>query len=380
MRRSLPYFLFFSIYGVINTYFPIALRSLGFSNAEVGILLGIIEAAGFTIPFLITPALDKSGKYGIVMLLLGLDMTLFLYPLLWKPVLITAGITLAVFAIGLKGLVPILDGFTAKVLGQNNSAYGKIRAAGSMGFVCTSLFLQITPFISSKDSIAVIIAVSVIAGLFTISLVAMPDIFNIPLLRMHEHTNIRDEKEHNAAFPRIFWFALLLMFLAFMGLAPCQRFFSLYVEEYLHLNAAAALWALSGIMEIPVMVYSGKLIKRFGTGTLLMICLLSIVVRDISYIIFPGITGAVIGQMLHAISFGLFHPVCIVICASYSMGKTAAAMMLFNAANGIANVLGSVIGGYLIQYAGYPALFIFFAVFPLVGVLLYMRQFRSLRC
>ena len=376
MRRSIPYFLFFSIYGVINTYFPIALRSLGFSNAEVGILLGIIEAAGFTIPFLITPALDKSGKYGIVMLLLGLDMVLFLYPLLWMPVMIAAGITLAVFAIGLKGLVPILDGFTAKVLGQNNSEYGKIRAAGSMGFVCTSLFLQLTPFISSKDSTAVIVAVSVIAGFFTLSLLAMPDIFNIPLLRMPDRSDSADSHTAESSFPRVFWFALLLMFLAFMGLAPCQRFFSLYVEEYLHINAAAALWALSGIMEIPVMIYSGKLIKRYGTGTLLLICLLSITVRDLSYIVFPGIAGAIIGQLLHAVSFGLFHPVCIVICASYSMGKTAAAMMLFNAANGIANVLGSVIGGYLIEYSGYPALFIFFAAFPLAGMFLYAVKRR----
>ena len=112
----------------------------------------------------------------------------------------------------------------------------------------------------------------------------------------------------------------------------------------------------------------GKLIRRFGKERLLAVCLLSIVLRNISYIIFPGLSGAVIGQLLHSLSFGLFHPLSVLLCVSHSSGRTATAMTFFTAVNGIANVIGSIIGGYVIKYAGYPALFLFFDVFPLIGI------------
>ena len=51
LRRGVPYFLLFSIYAIINAYLPIMLRTLGFSTAQIGILLGIIEIVGVCAPF-----------------------------------------------------------------------------------------------------------------------------------------------------------------------------------------------------------------------------------------------------------------------------------------------------------------------------------------
>ena len=53
VRRGMPYFLLFSIYAIVNTYLPIMLRTLGFSTAQIGILLGVIEIAGVCAPFFI---------------------------------------------------------------------------------------------------------------------------------------------------------------------------------------------------------------------------------------------------------------------------------------------------------------------------------------
>jgi len=116
------------------------------------------------------------------------------------------------------------------------------------------------------------------------------------------------------------------------------------------------------------MLFSGTLIKRFGKERLLALCLLSIAVRNLCYIAVPGITGAVAGQLLHSLSFGLFHPLSVLLCASHSNGKTATAMTFYTAVNGIAYVIGSMAGGYIIDYVGYPALFISFGLFPVAGI------------
>lgn len=145
-------------------------------------------------------------------------------------------------------------------------------------------------------------------------------------------------------------------------------FFSLYVEEYIKVEASAGLWALSAMTEIPLLIISGKLIQHFGRKRLMAVCLLSIIVRNCCYIFIPGIAGAVVGQLLHSISFGLFHPLSVRLCVLHSYGNTVTAMTLFTAANGIAYVIGSMFGGYIIEYLGYPALFLLFSVFPSIGI------------
>jgi MFS_1, major facilitator family len=378
VQRGFPYFLLFTIYAVITAYLPITLKAIGFSTAQVGILLGIIEIVGVCAPFLVMQWLDKTGRYGFMMCIFGVDMALLLLPLLRFHSFFVTGVCLGIFAVGFKGMVPVLDGFTTKALGQYHNQYGKIRALGSAGFVGMNLFLQLHPLISGKNPLSIIMSVSAGALLFVITLRWVPDLYDFGLVQTDEKSNagVYDRLDLLTVFPQVFWEYLSLIFLAFLGLVPCQRFFSLYVEEYIKVEASAGLWALSAMAEIPMLIISGKLIQRFGKGLLLVLCLLSIIVRNCCYIFIPGIAGAVVGQLLHSISFGLFHPLSVLLCVFHSHGNTVTAMTLFTAASGIAYVIGSMIGGYIIEYAGYPALFLLFSIFPAIGACFYFLTMR----
>ena len=433
VRRGVPYFLLFSLYAIINTYLPIMLRVLDFSTAQIGILLGIIEIVGVCAPFFITRQLDKTGRYGLIMCIFGFDIALLLLPLLRFHSFLVTALCLGIFAVGFKGMVPVLDGFTTKALGQQDAQYGKIRALGSAGFVGMNLFLQMHSFISGKNPVSMILTVSVVALVFVVTLRWVPDLYGLTGISAGEkfHTgtddtsniSIQDEQEPLAigafsgepvksqescsvekfsdnsikpneraktagerlvdvrslfaGFPQLFWECLLLIFLAFLGLVPCQRFFSLYVEEYIKVEASAGLWALSAMAEIPLLIISGKLIRRFGKERLLAVCLLSVIIRNCCYIFIPGISGAVVGQLLHSLSFGLFHPLGVLLCVLHSYGKTVTAMTFFTAANGIAYVIGSIVGGYVIEYLGYPALFLLFNIFPIAGIVFYLFIMRQ---
>ena len=179
LRRGVPYFLLFSIYAIINAYLPIMLRTLGFSTAQIGILLGIIEIVGVCAPFFITRQLDKTGRYGLVMCIFGFDIALLLLPLLRFHSFFVTAVCLGIFAVGFKGMVPVLDGFTTKALGQHDAQYGKIRALGSVGFVSMNLFLQMHPFISGKNPVSMILTVSVGALMFVIMLRWVPDLYGL---------------------------------------------------------------------------------------------------------------------------------------------------------------------------------------------------------
>lgn len=385
LRRGVPYFLLFSIYAIINTYLPIMLRTLGFSTAQIGILLGVIEIAGVCAPFFITRQLDKTGRYGLAMCIFGFDIALLLAPLLRFHSFFVTAICLGIFAVGFKGMVPVLDGFTTKALGRHDAQYGKIRALGSVGFVTVNLLLQLHPLISGKKPVSIILSVSVGALLFVVLLPSVPDLYGLAGVSAGKKFDTETDNEKksvgaralSAAFPKLFWECLLLIFLAFLGLVPSQRFFSLYVEDYINMEASAGLWALSAMAEIPLLIISGKLIRRFGKERLLAVCLFSIIVRNCCYIFISGIAGAIVGQLLHSLSFGLFHPLSVLLCALHSRGNTVTAMAFFTAANGAAYIIGSMIGGYIIEYMGYPALFLLFSVFPAAGIAFYLFIMRK---
>lgn len=78
---SIAYFLLFSVYAPVNAYLPVLLKSIEFGTADVGVLLGIFESAGVILPLFLSAAVDKNGRYGITMLVLGLVMAFSLLPL-----------------------------------------------------------------------------------------------------------------------------------------------------------------------------------------------------------------------------------------------------------------------------------------------------------
>lgn len=379
MAVGISYFLLFAVYGIVNTYLPILLKNRGYALGETGLLLGIYETAGLLLPLFLSTAADKKGKYGLTMIILGGVTAAGLLPFVYGLPFYTAAASLCIFALGIRGLVPITDTFTSKLLGGDKKNYGKIRAIGSAGFVFITLCLQFTSIITSENTLSIILGICVTASLYVISLFFIPNIF-VPVYAENQNPKQSiiklfsfKEKNSEESFPPSFWFGLFIIAFGFLGLTPSQKFFSLYAKEYLHLNSYAGLWAISAMAEIPVMFLSGKLIGKFGAERLIPIALVSISIRNIIYTAFPSIGGAVAAQLMHSLNFGLFHPVCIVFCASRVPKKAASlGMTLYGtASSGLSYIAGSILGGYIIQLSGYIYLFLVFSIFPIIGTVLY---------
>ncbi len=380
MWMGIVYFLLFVVYGIVNTYLPVLLKVIGYGTGEVGLLLGIFETAGVILPFFISATVDKKGKYGLTMVILGIIMSISLLPVIVSFSFFIAALSLCFFSLGIKGLVPITDTFTAHALGADKKNYGKIRVAGSLGFVCITVFLQFTSVITFDNPSSIIWSIFASSILYVISLFTIPGIFT-PVYDSASRnvkpnlfkTLFSKNETGEDTFSPSFWFGIFLISLGFLGMTPSQKFFSLYAKEFLHLNSYAGLWAVSALAEIPVMCLSGKLIEKFGTEKLFPVALFSIVIRNLVYAIFPSLAGAVTAQLMHCLNFGLFHPVSVIFCASRAPKKAASlGMTLYSVvASGLSFIIGSFAGGYIIQWWGYTQLFILFSFFPLAGTVLY---------
>lgn len=388
MILGIPLFFLFCIYGVVNTYLPVFLSTLGYSVPEIGLLMGCFEAAGLSIPVLVSSRVDKKGTHGRTVILLCVLIILVLPPLVLIRHFLVTAIFLGLLAVGFKGSVPLLDVLISRDLGDDTSNYGEIRVIGSIGFVFVALLLQFTSMVNPDSARSIASAIIVPSLLVIISMITIPKLLKrnpAPSIPEVETGFIRRCREQLGHFPPAFWFGIFLIFLGFLGLTPSQRFFSLYVRDYLGMESYAGLWALSAAAEIPFMFFSGFFIRKYGTEKLLVVSLVAITVRNLVYALFPTFGGAVAGQLFHSVCFGLFHPAAVVFISERVPRRfLAVGLTLYTSFSmGLASVIGNVMGGFVIDWFGYRVLFVFFSFFPLIGIasFMYLRNvlFRKIQ-
>ncbi|MGL4987214.1 MAG: MFS transporter, partial [Treponemataceae bacterium] len=261
------------------------------------------------------------------------------------------------------------------VLGKKYMNYGKIRVAGSIGFVCMSLILHFFGKTAMVQPRSLIIWIVSPALLFALSLMCNPQLFKKKLItqNLFEEKPKVNLKTMFKDIPNAFWLGMIIIFLYFLGTVPNSKFLPLYVTDYLQKDGVPLLFAISALAEIPLMFYSSFFLKHFQSIHLIIFCCIALFVRNIVYVIFPSFEGAVFGQLLNSLTYGLFHTSVVLFIIEHInekyivMAQTIYSLIV----QGFATVIGSTIAGYVIDFYGYQSLFVGFAFFPLAGAFLY---------
>ncbi len=382
-------FFLFTIYGVQNAYLPLFLMNLGFSPSELGFLYGIFNIFGIILPFLLTPLVTGKNRFSTGLLFSGLVLTLIPMPLFHAGGFWLTGLFMALYAVFYRWLVPLSDALITSRLGSHQERYGIIRVAGSAGFVLMTLTMQKFCRAEEVTVTGMILWMTVPALLFTLSVAAFLVYCRLksslnPEQSENKHGPERkieeDEVNSNSrksffqllkSFGFPFWVMMTVIFFEFFGMVPANNFLSMYVSQELKIDSAGLLWAISSSCEIPFMFFSGYLIKRFGEKPLILICTVFVTVRNLLYAFIPTFTGAILGQVTHCLTYGLFFPAGIMFCTKAARSdskKIMVAMTVYNSLSGLAAVAGASSGGVIIDYAGYKNLFLLFSLFPLCSV------------
>ncbi len=385
MQMTGVIFTLFTIYAVVNSHLSLLLREMGYSATLVGILMSVFEIAGVIVPLVVCPLVEKKKAFGSFLLLTAILMILIPIPLLkiWNP-WITA-LCLCLFAVGYKASVPVSDSMTNALLGAHPERYGMVRASGSFSFVVMNLAMQAFYNIE-RDGLSILLWWMITPAVFYgISILLVPHIFKGEhFVVVEEHNtelseslqtseNSSSEPMSSAGFPPVYWLGLTLIFLAFFGLIPANRFLSMYIFEELHSNTTSLMWAISAAAEIPFMFFSYKFLKRFKSLSVIVFCSFVSGIRVLCYVAIPNMAGCIIGQLLNAFTYGLFHPACVLFASEYApKDRKVLSLTLYSVfAVGLGYILGNVIGGVIIDHAGYKALFLSFGLIPIAAVMLY---------
>ncbi len=372
MGAAILYFSVYSIYAVVNPYMPVLLKGLGYGPSVVGIIMGIFEVAGICGPFIFSYFSDRWGRYKPSLTIAYLIIIVAVFPLAGIHHVLFSIAAITLIAMGVKSAPSLLDAVVTLQL-EKTGNYGKVRTAGSLGFMLFALFMHWAPFLRPDTTwnIAFWIAVTSIFALISMILFLKED-------------NPADEPrpaayDENRTIPvgktwnPVFLMGIAMIAFGRFALSPVMTFLSLYVVEELQSQAIGLIWAVGSMAEMPMMYFSRKLINRFGAFNLLAVSSAAVGLRLACYILIPNLTGVVLGQLLHSLCFGIFHPSVVRFITDYvPPERRATGMSIYvSIGTGLPTFLGNTLGGFIVERFGYHFLFASFIPFAAISVIMY---------
>jgi PPP family 3-phenylpropionic acid transporter len=248
-----------------------------------------------------------------------------------------------------------------------------VRVWGSIGFVVTLLGVRALGLVNEQSSASMTAGMLVTAGACVVSALCLRE------RRAAEHGR-EVPAGPSAAFDSVFWLFVLATGLQQWGMAAYYSFFTIYLHDALGMQKAAWVWAVGSAAEIPLLFYGGRIIRRFGLTAMLASSMVAASVRLCIVALLPTLWVILPSQLLHALTFGVFHAASIeFLRRKVPAARRGTAMALYmSLALALPAWIGSSLGGVVIERWGYPVLYLSYAVPPLVGVVLLAVSGRSL--
>ena len=376
-RFGTIYFLFFAIYG-ITPYLQVILRKLGYSPAAVGLFLGLFELVGIAGPIVLARKADALGRFNPFLIASGLGIILGMGLLVSVNHAIAAVIGLGFASLGLKTPVPVLDTALLRAIesdqkeGKRTPSYGLMRGIGSIGFVIVTLIVQFTPGFETSAPIVMAAVMAFLSCVFLVALKWLPE--------TGDGTDHKTRQKVSFGWiDSTFLLGLAVIVLGRVAMAPVNSFFSLYLVESLKWHAIGAMSALGAAVEIPMMMLAWRYMSKRSPMQAISLASVAIVLRLLTYALVPTKTGAIVGQLLHSLCYGLFQPatVAFVNLKTPPSERTTGMAILLGIGMGFPAFIGSALGGLVVEWAGYRWLFASFSVFAMGSLALYFSK-RSL--
>lgn len=411
------YFFVFAMYAVVVPHYQLFLSALGYSPRNVGILIGFFEIFGVVGPILLGRIADKTGRFRELKVGSTLGAGVFLSLLLGNHSLAVAILLSGAAGFLMKSSVPLTDAVAGTILSDPREQYGQVRVFGSFGFAAASLLVPGLSLVDASQPSSMMIAFLVSIAIFAavVLIIPPPKDMNSPgdTVATEPAATDTDESPDAAAIkesavgvaeptatadtevapeaatsrgdapvsprlPATFWWMVAAIGIGNVAFGAYNSFFSLYLREALAIENVTVYWAVGAVSEVPIIFYSGRLIRRFGTGPLLVVAGATMTARLLLYALEPTAPVVVVIQLMHALSFGLMLSAGIAhVNRVVPLARRGTATTAFNALGiGLAVFTGAVLGGHLVEIAGFTGMFALIAVFPAASAVIFTLRRR----
>jgi MFS transporter, PPP family, 3-phenylpropionic acid transporter len=357
------YFAYFAAMAAVMPYLALYYASAGLSGAQIGLLAGLLPLVMMVGGPLWAEFADATGRYRLVLRITIGGSILVAVGLALSGSFLAFAILAALLALCIAPTMPLLDHAVLEALGERTSAYGRQRVWGVYGWAITAPVVGwVTDRFGLPWMFAFFIA-AMLAGLVVTQRVPIGSTagrrFGAGLAAM-----LRDAR----------WLPFLLtVIVAGMSLSLSLNFLMLYLREIgAGLSLVGVAMTATTLSELPVMVFAGLLLARFGPRPLLIAALLAWALRLWLYAAVTVPVWILPVQLLHGPSFGALWIAGVAYARHLApSGAGATAQGLFASATmGLGGLAGGLFGGVTYDWLGAPTMFRLMAGLTLASALL----------
>ncbi len=382
--------IYWMVFCSIHSYAAVFLSSLGFASTNIGLVIAISSLISVFAQPIVGAWIDQNNalrlkKASVIIVAMALIASVILI-----LVLSNIAVALLFYMLALIFTITLQPLFSALILQlkerQESVSFGVSRAFGSLAFAGASAFIGSTVEKSTAAAIPWITLFLLLTLFLIVSRFPAIKASNISGSPFRHAQSIDDPlyipemfvKRVKKQYPTFLWIIFGLSFIfIFHSMA---NVFLVNIVQAVGGTQRQFGFALSlmAMVEIPVMMGSGLLIRRFGTRKLFMFSMIFYVIRSIALLLADNMMGIYFAQLLQALSFALYLPISVAyvgeIMAKYDRVK---GQTLVVSATTLGSVTGSLLGGIIIDMFGVSQMLTVAAASTVIGATLVLLGLKK---
>lgn len=367
--RAYNYF-YFSLLSIFISFLPIYYTSQGLSAVEIGIIIGAGALTGIISQPLWGMISDKFKtvkKVILLILLLSIGIGLLLLQLSSFFSILLLTILLYFFFLPID---PLTESLNYRISQERGSSFGAIRMYGAIGYATSSLIVGYVVDAYGMSSLAILFAIFGIATLFFCFL--LPDA-----------TAARSPVSFRAlgqffAYRKTLWF-FALVFLTALPHRMNDHFLGIAIQS---LGGSTGLvgqaWFWNAVSEVLFFAISFWFLRKMKEVTLICLAAAFYTLRYFLCSLAVAPEQIVALQLMQGFTFVIFYTAAIQYLYKIvpdewkSTGQTVLAVLFF----GISGMVGSLLGGWVLDRLGTSSLFLMMSALSFASLLfsLFLRS------
>lgn len=365
------FFSFFAqpLQGCYNSYVQLILRNMGYSQSIIGVIIGLGIFASIIVPFIAASIAERTNNEKLTMFFAALIASVTIIPMIFGfPTYITA-LSYFISAGSLSMIMTMSDGYINKCVNGSTNLYGKIRGCGTLGYVVCLAMFSILNFPDNTNNKSIYLNILIFTFLFSICLSLCPSVKTQKNKEEKKKEKFFDPKW----FDKSFYLLILIVSISQISMSAVEKLLPSYMTEVLGLGSKfIAFVALSAVGEFFLLVFGGKYVeeKNVSPVILISIAFCAIALRLFLYSVSENIFVFAIAQILHTFCFGSCQlGVCAYISRYVDKSHTSVAFSIYwTLASNLPMMIGTFLGGFIIDGFGYHTLFGSYISFALIAL------------
>ncbi|GIN74178.1 putative transporter YwbF [Bacillus sp. J14TS2] len=366
LRISLLNFFYYWVVSMINAFLPLLFRFKGLSPAQIGIVLSVGPiVAIFSQPFWGVMSDKKQSVKNVILFLLVATLITGL-AVFFSPTMSLLMLMMMIFHFFMSPIQPLLDSLSTVFSKEKGVSYGSIRVWGSIGFAVASFVLGNIIGLIGIQYLWIIYSLIIIGVLCIAFRLTDPVIERKPLT-----TKGFQQAFRNA---RFLFFLIAILFIAIPHRMN-DSMLAIYLQSLGASEGKIGLaWTFSALSEAPVVAFMYLLMKKIPLLVLLGIAGVFYTGRWFLYGLLTDPMMIIYSQALHSVTFAIFmvsalqYIATIIPAEMLATGQTA----YYATFNGVATIIGSAAGGYLMDLYGGGFIYKMGAISAFIGTLLFI--------